>query len=67
MKPIVGYVNYKDMSPEDLTRHLYMAEIERAEAVASMIVSACSAVARGVKAVARVFHKPAEHTAHAAH
>lgn len=65
MKPIVGYVNYKDMSPEELTRHLYMAEIERAEAVAAMIVAASSAVVRGFKAVARVFHKPTH--AHVAH
>lgn len=67
MKPIVGTVNYKDMSPEELTRHLYQAEIERAEYVAALITGACEGIVRGVKAVYHLFHKSHDTTAHVAH
>lgn len=61
MEPIVGRINYKDVSPEEMTRYLYEAEIKRAEAICDMLTEVGNLVSKGFKVVTRIFHK-ADHS-----
>ncbi|MEQ9559004.1 MAG: hypothetical protein RIG67_24775 [Rhodospirillales bacterium] len=46
MKTIVGHTTYKEISPEELTRHLHEAELLRAEAVRDHFFSLGRAISR---------------------
>ncbi|MAY67567.1 MAG: hypothetical protein CMM77_10605 [Rhodospirillaceae bacterium] len=48
MKDIIGHTNYKEISPEELTRLLHEAEMLRAEAVRDHLF----ALGRGIARVA---------------
>lgn len=48
MKEIIGHTSYKEISPEELTRHLHEAELLRAEAVRDQFF----ALGRGIGRIA---------------
>ena len=53
MKPIVGEISYKDVTPEDLKRFCIEAEKMRSEAIRSMF----SAIGHGIASgVTRILH-----------
>jgi len=71
MKPIVGEISYKDMTPEDIARFREEAEEMRAEAVRNMVrgayLSVAHAVARAAHGFRNVVTNPGVHPTPKAH
>jgi len=55
MKPIVGEISYKDMTPEDIARFREEAEVMRAEAIRDMFLASYRALAHTVVRVTHGF------------
>ncbi|MEQ8804389.1 MAG: hypothetical protein RLO05_04150 [Rhodospirillales bacterium] len=51
MKTIIGQTSYKEISPEELTRHLHEAELLRAEAVRDHFFALGRAISRLVVSI----------------
>ncbi|PIW27084.1 MAG: hypothetical protein COW30_12025 [Rhodospirillales bacterium CG15_BIG_FIL_POST_REV_8_21_14_020_66_15] len=46
MKDIIGHTSYKEITPEEMTRHLHEAELLRAEAVRDQFFALGRGIAR---------------------
>jgi|GEM_PF-1167638 len=71
MKPIIGEISYKDMTPEDIARFREEAEEMRAEAIREMVKGVYRSFAHAVVRAAHGFRSfvanPGVHPAPKAH
>ena len=55
MKPIIGEIAYKDMTPQDIERYMHEAQVMRSAAISELF--------KGIRrAIARLFKAPAKST-----